>query len=69
MYYHAQIGSEDGVKKIPTDGTAFGDIEEIWPTFKEEPHNVRISLAVDGVNPFGEKRSIYSMWPIFVYKQ
>ena len=34
--------------------------------FKEEPCNVRISLAVDGVNPFGELRSIYSVWPVFV---
>jgi hypothetical protein len=34
--------------------------------FKEEPRNVRLSLAVDGVNPFGELRSIYSVWPIFV---
>jgi hypothetical protein len=34
--------------------------------FKEEPHNVRLSFAVDGVNPFGELRSIYSVWPIFV---
>jgi hypothetical protein len=35
-------------------------------TFKDEPHNVRLSLEVDGVNPFGELSFIYSMWPIFV---
>jgi hypothetical protein len=51
---------------MPTDGTTFRDIEERWPIFKEEPCNVRLSLVVDGVNPFGELRSIYSVWPIFV---
>ena len=36
--------------------------------FKEEPHNVRLSLAADGVNPFGELRSMYSMCHVFVIK-
>jgi hypothetical protein len=31
-----------------------------------EPRNVRLTLATDGVNPFGELRSIYLVWPIFV---
>jgi hypothetical protein len=38
----------------------------MWPIFKEEPRNVRLSLEVDNVNPFGEVMSIYSMWLIFV---
>ena len=32
----------------------------------EEPHNVKLSLAADGVNPFREIHSTYSVWPIFV---
>jgi hypothetical protein len=51
---------------MPADGYAFKEIEEKWPVFKDEPRNVRLSLAADGVNPFGELRSIYSVWPIFV---
>ena len=27
-------------------------MEEKWPHFKEETHNLRIYLAADGVNPF-----------------
>jgi hypothetical protein len=34
--------------------------------FKEEPHNIRLSLAFDGVNPFGEVKYFYLVWPIFV---
>jgi len=51
---------------MPADSSSFRNIEEIWPIFKEEPHNVRISLVNDSVNPFGDPMSIYSMWPIFV---
>ena len=51
--------------QMPTDGLAFKEIEEKWPHFKEEPCNLKLSFAVDGVNPFGEMRSTYPVWPIF----
>jgi hypothetical protein len=66
MDYHARHISEYGFLQMPAYGSAFMNIEERWPIFKEEPRNVRISLIVDDVNPFGELRSIYSVWPIFV---
>ena len=52
--------------EMPPDGSAFRDMEEKWPYFKEEPRNLRISLAANGVNPFAHMRSIYMVWPIFV---
>jgi hypothetical protein len=66
MDYHARNRNEDGVLRMPNDGSAFREIEGKWKDFKDEPHNVRISLVADGVNPFRELRSIYSVWPIFV---
>ena len=51
---------------MPADGLAFKEIKEKWPHFKEETRNVRLSLVADGVKPFGEMRSIYSVWPVFV---
>jgi hypothetical protein len=66
MDYHACNRSGDGVLRMPIDGYAFKEIEEKWPVFKDEPRNVRLSLAADSVNPFGELRSIYLVWPIFV---
>jgi len=44
---------------MPADGSAFRNIEERWLIFKEEPLNVGLSLVDNGVNPFGELRSIY----------
>ena len=41
------------------------EIEEKWLVFEDEPRNVKLSLETSGVNPFGEHRSTYSMWPIF----
>ena len=58
--------SEDGVLRIPADGSALKNIEEKWPIFKYEPRNVRLALAADGFNPFGEIHSTYSVWLVFV---
>ena len=66
MVYHATKRSQDGVLRMPADGSAVREIEEKYVDFKNEPRNVRLSLAADGVNPFGELRSTYSVWPIFV---
>jgi hypothetical protein len=65
MDFHAKKRSQDDVLRMPTDGSALNYIEEKWPIFKE-PRNVRLSLVVDGVNPFGELRSTYSVWLVFV---
>ena len=61
MNYHAQNKSQDDIIRMPLDGFAFRDIEKKWPHFKEEPHNIRISLAVDGPNLLAEMRSVYLM--------
>ena len=45
---------EDGVLRMPVDGSALKKIKEKWTIFKDEPWNVILSLVVDGFNPFGE---------------
>jgi hypothetical protein len=66
MDFHAKNKSQEDVLRILVDGFALKYIKEKWPIFKEEHRNVRISLATDGVNPFGELRSMYSVWHVFV---
>jgi hypothetical protein len=51
---------------MPADGYAFKEVATKWPEFTNEPRNVRLSLATDGANPFGDLQSVYSVWPIFV---
>ena len=52
MDYHARNISQDDVIRMPVDGSSFRDMEEKWPHFKEQPRNLTISLATNGVNPF-----------------
>ena len=66
MDYHTKNRSEDGVLCMPADGSAMKNIKEKWPIFIDEPRNVRLSLAVDGFNPYGELRSTYSVCHVFV---
>ena len=66
MDYHAHNRSQDDIMRILVDGLVFKEIVEKWPHFKEESCNRKLSLAADGVNPFGEMRSSYSACPIFV---
>jgi hypothetical protein len=61
MDFHAKNRSQDDVLRMPTDGFALNYIEENWSIFKEEPRNVRLSLVVDGFNPFEELCSMYSV--------
>ena len=66
MDYHARNRSKDDVIRMPANGSTFRDLEEKWPHFKEEPHNIRIYLEAESVNPFTQMKSIYTVWPIFV---
>jgi hypothetical protein len=66
MDLHAKDRIQEDVLRMLADSSALNYIEEKWPIFKEEPRNVRLSLAADGVNSFGELRSTYSVWPVFV---
>jgi len=52
--------------QMPGDGYTFRDINKIWLFFKEEPHIVRISMAFDGVNPFGELITNHSVCCVFI---
>ena len=54
MDYNVQNKSGHGVLRIFVDGYAFRGIEGKWSDFKDEPRNIRLSLVVDGVNPFTE---------------
>ena len=36
------------------------------PQFALEPCNVRLGLATDGFNPFGNMNNSYSMWPVIL---
>ena len=59
MDYHAHNRSQDDIMWMPVDGSAFKEIEEKWSHFKEEPRNLKLSLAANNVNLFREMRYVY----------
>ena len=48
------------------DGEAWKDFDKEYPDFAKDPRNLRLGLATDGFNPFSEKNTRYSMWPVLV---
>ncbi|GJQ96214.1 hypothetical protein Tco_0007353 [Tanacetum coccineum] len=50
----------------PVDGRAWKDFDTKYSDFAAEPRNVRLGLAADGFNPFGNLSQSYSMWPVIL---
>ncbi|GKA29426.1 zinc finger, PHD-type containing protein, partial [Tanacetum coccineum] len=55
--------TEPGKMQHPVDGRAWKDFDTKYPDFTAEQRNVRLGLAADGFNPFGNLSQSYSMWP------
>ncbi|GJY45061.1 hypothetical protein Tco_0433274 [Tanacetum coccineum] len=56
--------TEPGKMQHPVDGRAWKDFDTKYLDFAAEPRNVRLGLAADGFNPFGNLSQSYNMWPV-----
>ncbi|XP_060974565.1 uncharacterized protein LOC133039673 [Cannabis sativa] len=54
----------EGVLRHPADGEAWKEFDKQFPEFAKDPRNVRLGLATDGFNPFGNMSTSYSIWPV-----
>ncbi|GJZ51676.1 hypothetical protein Tco_0606191 [Tanacetum coccineum] len=67
MIWHAtRKCTEPGKMQHPVDGRAWKNFDTKYPDFAKEPRNVRLGLAADGFNPFGNLSQAYSMWPVIL---
>ncbi|GJY96570.1 reverse transcriptase domain-containing protein [Tanacetum coccineum] len=57
---------EPGKMQHPVDGRARKNFDTKYPNFAKEPRNIRLGLAADGFNPFGNLSQAYSMWPVIL---
>jgi hypothetical protein len=64
MRWHANNESEDQVMRGPADSGQWKFANNRWRFLKEEPRHVRLGMAMDGVNPYGNNSSSHSTWPI-----
>jgi hypothetical protein len=58
--WHNGNKSTDGLVRHVANSKTWAHIDARWPEFVVEPHNVKLGLAMDGVNPFNEKSSSWS---------
>jgi hypothetical protein len=50
----------------PSDGEAWTHFDNIHREKAQEACNVRVALATDGFNPYGQLSAPYTCWPVFV---
>jgi hypothetical protein len=50
----------------PADGTRWKKFDLQYKPFGSESRNIRFALGTDGMNPFGENRTMHSTWPIIL---
>ncbi|GJR03805.1 reverse transcriptase domain-containing protein [Tanacetum coccineum] len=55
--------TEPGKMQHPIDGRAWKNFDTKYSNFEKEPRNVRLGLAPNGFNLFGNLSQAYSMWP------
>ncbi|XP_074346873.1 uncharacterized protein LOC141685682 [Apium graveolens] len=49
----------------PADSPSWQNVDYRWPTFGNEPRNLRLALATDGINPHNNNlTNRYSCWPV-----
>ena len=48
------------------DSPHWAAVGEIDPVFKREDRNLYLGLVADGVNPYGNQSTNYSMWPVLL---
>ncbi|GJY10466.1 hypothetical protein Tco_0378651 [Tanacetum coccineum] len=60
--------NEELPRKIqhPVDGRAWKNFDTKYLDFAKESRNVRLGLAADGFNPFGNLSQAYNLWPVIL---
>ncbi|WVZ02173.1 hypothetical protein V8G54_022979 [Vigna mungo] len=56
----------DNLLRHPADSPQWKKIDETFLEFGADPINLRLALAIDGMNPYRNLSSKYSSWPIML---
>ena len=66
MRWHHENGMDGDLGRHPADYKEWKEFDLKFPEFAREIRNVRLGLATDGFNPFGNMSTSYSMWPVIL---
>ena len=65
MRWHKHERLEDGdYLRYPADSIVQKEFDKKHAWFAVDSRNVRLGLASDGFNPFGNMSTSYNMWPV-----
>jgi len=67
MRWHKDERKDDGnILGHPADAIVWKKFDEEHEWFARDSRNVRLGLASDGFNPFGNMSTTYSIWPVIL---
>ncbi len=52
--------------RAPCDLEDWQKVEEKWHDFQNEPCHLKLGLVANGVNPFSNQNTNYSLWPMCI---
>lgn len=66
MKWHICGKSKEKVMRSVVNSKAWNHVNNKWPWFAKEGRNVRLGLALDGINPFQNQSLSHSTWHVFM---
>ncbi|KAK2444967.1 hypothetical protein QL285_015951 [Trifolium repens] len=66
LRWHAEERKCDGQILHVADSLQWKKIDNMFPNFGKESRNLRLGLATDGMNPFGNLSTNHSSWPVLL---
>jgi hypothetical protein len=67
VHWHSEKRRENDEEiSHPVDGTQLKFFDLQYPEFSAESSNIRFALSTDGMNPFGENRTVHNTWPVIL---
>ena len=64
MKWHAKGCTNNEIIRHTADSLAWKTFDNHYVDFSSDPRNVRLGLAADGFNPFGNMSTSHSTWPV-----
>ncbi|XP_062145287.1 uncharacterized protein LOC133852537 [Alnus glutinosa] len=64
MRWHKDGRQDDGNIRHPANSILWKEFDKEHVQFAQDSRNVRLGLASDGFNPFGNMSTSYSIWPV-----
>ena len=66
MRWYIDKRVDDGIMRHPADSEEWKEFDLQHPDFALKPRNVRLGLATDEFNPFGNMNYNYNIWPVIL---